>query len=114
LDGEAPARRNSVVFPFSDRIYSGNIDSQMPILEQFFSAELPRVIYLDCSRVQVCDSYALRALITLRRKADERNKQVVIYRPAPTFRKILEATKLTQLFVIAESIDDAALPGAAA
>lgn len=93
-------------YTFGERINAGNADALRVKLEPFFESSEPRRVILDVGRVRICDSYGLRLLINLKRKADAEDKELVLYRPDHIFADILQKTKLAHVFTIVDRLDE--------
>ena len=61
-----------------------------------------RAITLDLAGVTYMDSAALGMLLLLRERAEARGLKVVLSRPAPTVRNILQVVQFGKLFEIRE------------
>lgn len=64
-------------------------------------------LVVDAQRLLFIDSVGLGVLIALSRKVRERGGEVKIAAPTADVRSIFEITRLTRLFDLCESMDDA-------
>jgi anti-sigma B factor antagonist len=70
------------------------------------TAESPQLV-IDLTAVTFMDSTGLAALVSARRRADERGGSVQLVGAANGVRRILDLTGLDRLFVIHDSVDAA-------
>ncbi|MGQ0825485.1 MAG: STAS domain-containing protein [Actinomycetota bacterium] len=57
-------------------------------------------LVLDLSELTYCDSCGIRVLLGLRAKAASAGRTVVLRRPHPLVRRVLEMTSVLELFVV--------------
>jgi anti-sigma B factor antagonist len=62
----------------------------------------PRRVVLDLSRVDFVDSLGLSMLVAAHRRAEEVGIELHLASPSPASRRVLEITRLTDLFTIIE------------
>jgi anti-sigma B factor antagonist len=88
---------------------SGEIDlNTAPDLEQTAADllyERPKRLVLDLGEVPFCDSSGIGVLVRVYNKASVIGCRVVIARPTPNVRAILEMTALTRIFHIDDTPD---------
>lgn len=66
------------------------------------------LVWIDLSAVTFCDSSGLRSLLDVQRRVDAAEATLVLRRPAPVVRRVLEVTGLLDSFGIE---DDPPEPG---
>ena len=80
---------------------AGEIDaSTAPALDEALQT-LPVAtgsVVIDVSDVVFIDSSGLRVLISLANRAEQVGRSVILQRPSPTVRRLLEITGLTDMF----------------
>ena len=75
-------------------------------LDGLFRQGLHRLV-VDVSRLEFASSMALGALIRSHHLCREAQGRMVLVGPGPRLRGVLATTRLTELFEIADSVDDA-------
>jgi anti-anti-sigma factor len=94
----------TVTYKFGEKIFLGNADALSIIIDKIFENEDTKKIIFDMQNVKLCDSYGLKLLIKYQRKANGTGKQLILYRPDPFLKEMLENIKLLQFFNISYEI----------
>ncbi|QBI51907.1 Anti-sigma-B factor antagonist [Streptomonospora litoralis] len=64
-----------------------------------------RRLVVDMSRVEFCDSTGMSVLLSVMKRAREKDGDLELVAPKPAVRKILEVTGLDAVFTVADSSD---------
>ena len=75
-------------------------------LEQLASRAIP-VIVLDLSDMEFISSLGLGAIISAHLKCRHHNGQIRLVKPRPAVLKLLETTRLTKLFPVYQTVEQA-------
>jgi|WetSurMetagenome_2_1015567.scaffolds.fasta_scaffold00022_4 anti-anti-sigma factor len=94
-----------LLYRFGEKIFLGNADGLGVIVDRLFQNPEAREIVFDLEKVTLCDSYGLKFLITYQRRANASGKTLLLYRPDASLREMLDSTKLTHFFTVADTLD---------
>ncbi|MFD0773226.1 STAS domain-containing protein [Streptomonospora algeriensis] len=67
----------------------------------------PDVLVVDMTETTFCDSSGVHALLSVRRRALERGKQIRVAAPSRNVRRVLEICGIAKLMPIHGSVDEA-------
>jgi anti-anti-sigma factor len=95
------------VHPVGAKIFLGNADALSALIGSRIDDPGVSAVVLDMSMLRECDSYGLRVLLGLRRKANEAGKKLLLLKPSPIFSEILKLLNLTHIFSCIDSLDAA-------
>lgn len=70
-------------------------------------AQEPSVMAVDLSETEFISSLGLGAIITAHLKSRHHNGQIRLVAPRPDVQKLLETTRLTKLFAVYPTVDQA-------
>lgn len=90
-------------------IGSAGMNEAQRMRDEFLAlvAKEPATIVVDLSETAFISSLGLGAIITAHLKSRHHNGQVCLVGPRPDVQKLLETTRLTKLFAIYPTIDQA-------
>lgn len=71
------------------------------------AADGSRVVVVDMSRTQFCDSSGLHALLTAHKRAGEEGREVLLVLGHPTVRRVFEITGIDRLIPTFPSLPEA-------
>ena len=103
---EVSREADSAVVKVSGSASMAEADRLRETLEQL-AAEQVRVIVLDLREMDFICSLGLGAIITGHLKCRHHHGQIKLVGPVPPVRELLETTRLTKLFSIYESVEQA-------
>lgn len=91
---------------------SANMDVCGNLQERLYEAiELPvRRLVLDLSELDFMSSVGLGAIMAAHLRCRHRNCELMLASPQPRIHELLELTKLTRLFDVVQSVDEAIAP----
>jgi anti-sigma B factor antagonist len=96
----------SAVLKISGSVSITEADPLREQIEQLVAEQVP-VIVLDISEMDFICSLGLGAIISGHLKCRHHCGQIKIVRPSPAVRELLETTRLTKLFGLYDSVEDA-------
>jgi anti-anti-sigma regulatory factor len=89
-----------------EKIFIGNADNLAALAGPRLEPAHPTtVVIVDMSGVIECDSYGLRVLLALLKKANLAKKRFLLYRPGAVFTEMMTLLNLGQIFSVTDSAD---------
>lgn len=73
---------------------------QQAFRNAYKEAEKEVTFIVDLSGADYIDSAALGMLLLLKKYAQNKSEQVIIYKPSPSIKKVLDVSKFDKLFTI--------------
>ncbi len=95
---------STATYKFGEKIFLGNADALMIHVDRLFDDATVQTIVFDLEQVKLCDSYGLKFLIGCQRKCNTIGKKLVLFRPDSILRELLDNTKLTHFFTLADTL----------
>jgi anti-anti-sigma factor len=89
-----------------EKIFIGNADNLAAIAGPHLEPAHPTAaVVVDMSGIIECDSYGLRVLLALLKKANLAKKRFLLYRPSPVFVEMMTLLNLRRIFSITNNAD---------
>lgn len=99
------SEQTTSTYRFGEKIVISNVDFLRSELEPLCSAnDIHRVIF-DLENCQVCDTYGVQFFLECRRKAEQQNKELILYRPGILLRAILKNSGIIHVFTIVDRFE---------
>jgi len=106
LELESSRQGDVAVMKVSGAASMAEAEQLRAAIEELVAEHIP-VVVLDLSEMDFICSLGLGAIISGHIKCRHHSGQIRLASPTPSVRQLLETTKLTKLFGIFESVDDA-------
>jgi len=93
-------------FRCGDNLTISNVDSLIPEIDQYLNSKNVVKIILDMRNVLSCDSYGITFLLQCYRKAENTQKELVLYKLNPFLYTLLNNCGLLKVFSVVNDLDD--------